>query len=222
MRELDPVEERVLGALMEKSVTTPDYYPMTLNSLTTACNQKSNRNPVVEFADKDVLRALDSLREIDLARVVSGADMRVPKYYQRFAEVAGYSAPEAAVLCVLMLRGPQTVGELRGRGSRLHEFADLAEVESVLLALAERQAGAAVRKLPRQPGLKESRYAHLLAGEPDVPQADETAGAPEEQARREVRAENERLSALEASVGQLQQQLADLRRRFEEFKRQFE
>ena len=221
MRELDPVEERVLGALMEKSVTTPDYYPMTLNSLTTACNQKSNRNPVVEFDEKDVLRALDSLREDDLARVVRGADMRVPKYDQRFAEVGGFSGPEAAVLCVLMLRGPQTVGELRSRGSRLHEFADLAEVESVLLALAEREGGAAVRQLPRQPGLKESRYAHLMAGEPEMPQADEAA-APEEQARRELRAENERLSVLEASVGQMQQQLADLRLQFEEFKRQFE
>ena len=220
---LDKVEERVLSVLIEKGVTTPDYYPLTLNSLTTGCNQKSNRNPVVDFDDKTVVRALDSLREKELIRMVSGADQRVPKYYHRFGEVLGFSAGETAVLCELMLRGPQTVGELKGRGSRLHEFATLAEVESVLLELANREAGEVVRKLPRQSGFKESRYAHLLAGEPQANDAvADSAGVVPEQATLQVRAENERLDELDATVSQLQRQLDDLSRRFEEFRGQFE
>jgi uncharacterized protein YceH (UPF0502 family) len=220
---LDKVEERVLGVLIEKGLTTPDYYPLTLNSLTTGCNQKSNRNPVLEFDEKMVVRALDSLREKGLIRQVSGADQRVPKYYHRFDEVLGFSAAETAVLCELMLRGPQTVGELRGRGSRLHEFAALAEVESVLLALADREGGGIVLKLPRQSGLKESRYAHLMAGEPPLndAEADDAQVSPEK-ATLEVRAENERLDELEATVSQLQSQLHQLSQHFEEFRRQFE
>ena len=220
---LDKVEERVLGALMEKCVTTPDYYPLTLNSLTTACNQKSNRNPVVDFDEKAVVRALDSLRQKELVRVVSGADQRVPKYYHRFGEVLGFSTRETAILCELMLRGPQTIGELRGRGNRLYEFADLAEVDAVLLDLTNRQNGAAVQKLSRQPGLKESRYAHLLAGDAAVADvAAEARQAPPEKATLAVRAENERLAKLEETVAAVQQQVDDLSRKFEEFRKQFE
>ncbi len=220
---LDKVEERVLGVLIEKGLTTSDYYPLTLNSLTTGCNQKSNRRPVVDFDDKTVVRALDSLREKELIRRVSGADQRVPKYYHRFGEVLGFSASETAVLCVLMLRGPQTVGELKGRGNRLHEFTALAEVESVLSGLANREGGGVVLKLPRQPGLKESRYAHLMAGEPPAndPEADSAEVAPEK-ATLEVRAENERIAELGETVSQLRRQLDDLSRQFEEFRRQFE
>lgn len=217
---LEKVEERVLGVLIEKGVTTPDYYPLTLNSLTTGCNQKSNRNPVLDLDEKMVVRALDSLREKELIRMVSGADQRVPKYYHRFGEVLGFSDGETAVLCELMLRGPQTVGELKGRGSRLHEFATLAEVESLLLGLTNREV---VRKLPRQPGFKESRHAHLLAGEPPVNEvAADSPGVVPEPATLQVRAENERLGELEATVSQLQRQLEDLSRQFEEFRGQFE
>ena len=139
---------------------------MTLNALTAACNQKSNRDPVVEYGEKTVVRTLDSLRDKELVRVVSGHDARVPKYYHRFTDVRGFSEPEVAVLCELMLRGSQTPGELRSRGSRMHRFEDLAAVEAALEALANREAGAAVVRLPRQPGFKESRFAHLLGDPP--------------------------------------------------------
>ena len=133
---LNPVEARVLGALVEKQITTPDYYPLTLNGLTTACNQKSNRFPVVAFDEKTVVRAQESLRDKELARMVSGADMRVPKYYHLFVEKFELTPPQVAALCVLMLRGPQTTGEIRGRSSRLYEFADLGEVDESFRAAA--------------------------------------------------------------------------------------
>ena len=154
---LTPEELRVLGCLIEKGITTPDYYPMTLNALTAACNQKSNRAPVVQYNEKTVVRTLDSLRDKELVRVVSGHDARVPKYYHRFNDVRGFTGPEVAVLCELMLRGPQTPGELRSRGSRMHPFENRAEVEAVLESLMNREAGAAVVRLPRQAGFKESR-----------------------------------------------------------------
>jgi uncharacterized protein YceH (UPF0502 family) len=152
----DAVETRVLAALIEKEFSTPDYYPLTLNSLTTACNQKSNRDPVVDFDEKTVVRALDSLRQRSLTRVISGADLRVPKYYHRLPGVVPLEKSQLAVLCELMLRGPQTVGELRGRCSRLHEFSDLAAIEAVLENLGSHAEGPLVHKLPRQPGRKES------------------------------------------------------------------
>ena len=138
---LSEVEVRVLGALIEKQITTPEYYPLTLNALTAACNQKSNRAPVVDFDEKTVVRALESLRDKELTRMLSGAEMRVPKYYHLFTETLGFTPPEVGVLCVLMLRGPQTVGEIRGRSGRLYEFADLAEVEQALQGLIEREGG---------------------------------------------------------------------------------
>lgn len=218
---LSEVEVRVLGALIEKQITTPDYYPLTLNALTAACNQKSNRAPVVDFDEKTVVRALESLRDKELARMLSGAEMRVPKYYHLFTETLGFTSPEVGVLCVLMLRGPQTVGEIRGRSGRLYEFADLAEVEQALQQLMEREGGPVVMKLPRQIGRKESRYAQLLAGEPEIA-TEEEGEAQLEKAALEVRTENERLEQLEIQVQDLQRQIEDLRLEFATFKRQFE
>jgi len=217
---LNSVEVRVLGALIEKEITTPEYYPLTLNSLTTACNQKSNRDPVVSLEEKAVVRALESLREKGLARQVSGVDMRVPKHYHLFDEKMGLTRPHVAALCVLMLRGPQTVGEIRGRSGRLYEFADLEEVERVLVELVEWTEGALVVQLARQPGRKESRYAHVLMGEPEEEDA-QTEG-PVDAAALEVRAENERIAALEEQVKALRDELADVRSAFAQFKEQFE
>ncbi len=216
---LDAVEARIVGALVEKQITTPDNYPLTLNALTTACNQKSNRHPVVAFDERTVVRSLEQLRDKGLARMVSGADQRVPKYYHLFAEKLELSLPQVAALTVLILRGPQTLGEIRGRSGRLHEFADLDEVEQTLGELGERQQPMVVQ-LERQPGRKEARFAHLLCGEPDIGEEDQGAGLVE-LAALDVRAENERLAALEQEVGALREELAGLRRAFEEFRGQF-
>ena len=212
---------RVVGALIEKQVTTPEYYPLTLNALVNACNQISNRDPVVSFDEKTVARAVESLREKNLVYVFYGSDSRVPKYKHIMTEIFKLSAAELAVMCVLMLRGPQTIGELRGRTNRLYEFADLAEVEKTLEALVTREDGPLATRLPRQAGQKDSRYAHLLAGEvvleelpPRVPRA--------ESAVAEVRAESEKLSRLEAEVEALRREVSDLRGQFEEFRKQFE
>ena len=216
---LNEVEVRVVGSLVEKQVTTPEYYPLTLNALVSACNQISNRDPVVSFDEQAVARALESLRAKNLVYVFYGSDSRVPKYKHMMTEIFRLSAAELAAVCVLMLRGPQTVGEVRGRTGRLYNFADLAEVESTLEGLAQREEPV-VLKLPRQPGRKEARYAHLLAGTPAFEEA-----RPEprvEPAVREVRAENERLARLEAEVETLRGELADLRQRFDEFRKQFE
>ena len=216
---LDAVEARVVGSLIEKQITTPDNYPLTLNSLTTACNQKSNRHPVVAFDERTVVRSLERLREKGLARTVSGADQRVPKYYHLFAEKLGLSPPQVAALTVLMLRGPQTQGEIRGRCVRLHEFADLEDVARALSELGERQEPM-VAQLERQPGLKEARFAHLLCGEPDIGEEDQ-GEVPVEPAALEVLVENERLTTLEREVGALREELAALQRVFHEFKGQF-
>ena len=216
---LDAVEARIVGALVEKQITTPDNYPLTLNALTTACNQKSNRHPVVAFDERTVVRSLEQLRDKGLARMVSGADQRVPKYYHLFAEKLELSLPQVAALTVLILRGPQTLGEIRGRSGRLHEFADLDEVEQTLGELGERQQPMVVQ-LERQPGRKEARFAHLLCGEPDSGEEDQGEGLVE-LAALEVRAENERLAVLEQEVGALREELAALRRAFEEFTGQF-
>jgi hypothetical protein len=156
--QLDAAEARVLGSLMEKEVTTPDYYPMSLNALVNACNQKSNRDPVVAFDDDTVEVALEGLRHKGLAARISG-ESRVPKHEQRFTERLNMGRREAAILCVMMLRGPQTVGELRGRTERLYTFDDLEGVESTLQRLAELGF---VKKLPRQTGYKEQRCAPAL------------------------------------------------------------
>ena len=203
---LNDIEVRVLGSLMEKSMTTPEYYPLSLNALTNACNQKSNRDPVVTFDETTVVRALDSLREKQLA--VLSASSRVPKYAEVFAGTRNLVNREVALIMVLLLRGPQTVGELRGRTERAYKFEDLAEAEATLDELEE---SGYVTKLPKMAGRKESRYAHLLAGEVQVEEA-----APRlEPAAIVVRAENERITALEEEVQRLRQE-------FDKFKREFE
>jgi uncharacterized protein len=215
---LTPVEVRVLGSLIEKEITTPEYYPLTLNALVNACNQISNRDPVVSFDERAVARALESLREKKLTWMVTGIG-RVPKYEHRFSEALKLAEQELAVLCVLMLRGPQTVGEIRGRTGRLYEFKELEEVELTLQALMSAEPPLAV-KLPRQPGTKESRYAHLLAGEVHV---EEREVAPRfEPATLEVRQENERIAKLEDELTQVRGELSELKQQFVDFKKQFE
>lgn len=210
---LNDVEVRVLGSLMEKSMTTPEYYPLSLNALTNACNQKSNRQPVVAFDEKTVVRALDSLKEKQL--VVLSASSRVPKYAEILTNTRKLVTREAALLMVLLLRGPQTVGELRGRTERVYRFDDLAEVEATL----DEMCGIGyVTKLPRMAGRKESRYAHLLSG--DV-QAEEELPQPEPAAL-EVKAENERFGALEQELQQLRNEFNELLADFQKFKREFE
>lgn len=210
------VEARILGALIEKELTTPEYYPLTLNSLTNACNQKSNRDPVMHLEDEDVVRGLDKLRMQGMARL-SGESGRVPKYCHSLGEKL--APPEMAVLAELLLRGPQTLGELRTRCERMSPFADIAAVEEVLADLQKYELQL-VTLLPRQPGQKEQRYAHLLSGEPTL-QPSEKQLQPEV-ARIKVMAENERIATLEAEVTQLKDEIASLWQAMEAFKAQFE
>ncbi len=215
---LNEMEVRVLGCLIEKELTTPEYYPLSLNSLTNACNQKSNRDPVMNLEEGEVVRALDGLRFKQLA-LQSAEGGRVPKYRHALVEKLRLDPPELAVLCELLLRGPQTVGELRTRGERMHPFPDLAAVEAVLEELMARTPPL-VARLPRQPGRKEQRYANLFSGEPEVA-IEERVPSPET-ARIRVMAENERIAKLEEEVAALRTEVVDLRRMVEEFKSQFE
>jgi uncharacterized protein YceH (UPF0502 family) len=220
---LNETEVRVLGALVEKQVTTPEYYPLTLNALMNACNQISNRDPVVSYDERTVAHALETLREKNLAYVFYGSDSRVPKYKHVCVENLHLKPPELAAMCVLMLRGPQTVGEIRGRTGRLYNFADLSEVEATLEGLATREDLPLVTKLPRQPGRKDSRYAHLLAGAPPVEESPSPRPEPRpEAATLEVRAERERVARLESEVEALRGEVDALRRQFDDFKKQFE
>jgi len=215
---LNAIEVRVLGCLVEKELATPEYYPLSLNALTNACNQKSNRDPVMNLEETDVVRALDSLRFKGLA-MQSGEGGRVPKYGHALAAKLHLDLPELAILAELLLRGPQTLGELRGRASRMQPFAELAAVEEALRELVEHQPPLTI-ELPRQPGRKENRFAHLLSGEP-APDTEATA-APAEAARLRVRAENERLADLEGEVAALREAVAEMRRELLEFKNKFE
>jgi uncharacterized protein YceH (UPF0502 family) len=220
MDPLNAVEARILGSLIEKDITTPDYYPLTLNSLVNACNQSSNRDPVVSYGESDVIRGLDQLREKKLAFMFQGADSRVAKFGHRIAESFELARPETAVLCVLLLRGPQTPGEIRGRTGRMHEFPGLEATEASLNALIARSPDPLAVKLPRQAGMKEQRYAHLLSGEVQVPLPEPAAGPasavppvrPEVERMAKVEAET---AALRAEVAELRQQLADLRTQLE-------
>ena len=216
---LSAEEVRVVGALIEKQVTTPEYYPLTLNALRAACNQLSNREPVVAFDERTVAWALESLRDRKLIRVVSTADGRVPKYRHVLDEALGLKSPEMAVMCVLMLRGAQTVGEIRTRTERLYPFSALSFVETTLEDLMTREVPLVVR-LPRQSGQKESRYAHLLGGPVEVP-----AETEDESPRAETRGgrgETERVARLEDELKAVRAELAELREQFGEFKKQFE
>jgi uncharacterized protein YceH (UPF0502 family) len=210
---LHPVEVRVLGALLEKEITTPEYYPLSLNALLNACNQKSNRDPVVNFDETTLQHALQSLRDKGLLLTITGAGSRVPKYGHRISEKLNLGRRELAILCELMLRGPQTSGELRNRAERMHPFADLSEVDSVIEHLPE-----LIVKLPRRPGEKESRYAHLLSGAPAV---DETAPDPTAPPRAHLMSDP-RMDALEAEVSHLRSELEALKQQFAEFRKQFD
>ncbi|MHB8735486.1 MAG: YceH family protein [Terriglobales bacterium] len=213
MTLLDAIDVRVLGALLEKKVTTPEYYPLTLNALVNACNQKSNREPMVAYDEATVLEAIARLRAQGWALEITGAGNRVPKYDERFWEALNLNRREMAILTELMLRGPQTPGELRSRAERMHAFGGLDEVENCLRGLQERTPVPLVARLPRQPGTKEARHAHLLSGAvasgtdapdvPVVPRADRLA-----QIEDEVR-------SLRAIVARLEQEWAGFRKQFE-------
>ncbi|MGC1619578.1 MAG: YceH family protein [Candidatus Acidiferrum sp.] len=216
---LTEVEARVLGCLVEKEITTPEYYPLSLNALIHACNQKSNRDPLMNLDEDAVRRALRTLGDETLARS-AGGDSRVPKYEHRLSEVFNFTRPETAILCELLLRGPQTPGELRSRAERMHLFEDLSVVHSTLKHLMEREPPL-VMLLPRQPGTKEARYAHLLSVRPEI------QGAEPIQPNKELVvsnrfADDERVARLENEVVDLQQEVADLKRQFAEFRKQFE
>jgi uncharacterized protein len=216
---LTDIEVRVLGSLIEKQVTTPEYYPLTLNALTLACNQKNNRNPVTSFDETTVAQAVESLREKNLAYVFYGSTSRVPKYKHVLPEVMHLNQPELALMCVLMLRGPQTTGELATRALRLHEFSRLEEVEATLNSLISREPDPLVTRLPRQPGQKEARFAHLLSGEV----FSETVSHEDRPLVISSRSSQfDRVSKLESEVETLKTQVEKLREQFEGFKRQFE
>ncbi len=214
---LNEIEARVLGCLIEKELATPEYYPLTLNALTNACNQKSNRAPVMALEETDVVRALDSLRFKRLAHQ-SAEGVRSAKYCHNLEGLLQLEPEEMAVMAELLLRGPQTVGELRGRAERMCPLADLAAVEVVLQQLGEREP-ALVVQLPRQPGRKESRFAHLLSG---MPEQDQSLDAPAEPARLQVAAENERVARLEEEVAALRAELNALRGKLDKFTSQFD
>jgi uncharacterized protein YceH (UPF0502 family) len=215
---LQPDEIRVLASLIEKQIVTPEYYPLSLNALTNACNQKTSREPLVSYDETTVMRALDGLREKKLVRAVSGPDTRVAKYRQLFTESANLTQAELAILCVLMLRGPQTPGELRSRSERLHNFETLAEVEKTLQRLVERQPEPLVQQLQRQAGTKESRFAHLLGGPVNE---DELASAMKSTAA-DARIDPERILRLETEVASLREILEAIKAEFTSFKKQFE
>ena len=198
---LNDAEVRVLGSLIEKEITTPDYYPLSLNALAAACNQSSNRNPVLHFDEDTVARAADSLREAKLVHLVDRGESRVTKYRHVLYEAMNLGRPAIAVMCVLMLRGPQTVGEIRTRSNRLYDFSSLEEVEITLNSLMSGERPLVVR-LPRQTGQKEVRYAHLLSGEVRL-----TETEPEPEPDR---------------IGKLEKEVEDLKKQFEQFRKQFE
>ncbi len=216
--QLNQTEVRVLGSLVEKEITTPDYYPLSLNALINACNQKSNRDPVMSLDENEVRDALEGLRDKGLARQVSTFDSRVSKYAHQLQEVFNFDRRETAVVCVLCLRGPQTPGELRSRSDRMYHFEDLESVESTLHRLMEREPPL-VKRLVRQPGTKESRYAHLLAGDIE-PESSLEPQFPHSEASSRV--DDDRIGQLEAEVDRLRQELAELRRQLMEFRNQFE
>jgi uncharacterized protein YceH (UPF0502 family) len=216
-RLLDEIEIRVLGCLVEKDLATPEYYPLTLNALTNACNQKSNREPVMLLEDTDVVRALDSLRQKQMAHQ-SAEGVRTAKYCHNLEGVLRLDPEELAVLAELLLRGPQTVGELRNRAERMCPVGDLQATEELLQNLMERDEPLLMR-LPRQPGRKEQRFAHLLSGTPEI---DEMSSLAPEPARRQVAAENDRIAKLEEDMATFRTELDEVRNQLKSFQAQFE
>jgi uncharacterized protein len=232
---LTEVEARVLGALVEKEITTPEYYPLSLHALVNACNQKSNREPVMNLSEDGVTQAMRTLSDMELAGAASTTDSRVRKYEHRLQEFFNFTRPETAVLCVLLLRGAQTPGELRGRTERMYHFDDLSDVQSALQKLIGREPPL-VKVLPRQPGTKESRYIHLMAGDDGAATLDEArvadaGGKPEATALADVSVgratgrgtgDGERITRLESEVEALQQEVRELKQQLAQFRKQFE
>ena len=218
---LNEFEARVLGALIEKEITTPDYYPISLNALVNACNQKSNRDPLMTLDENSVREALRSLNQKELAGPADTFDSRVAKYEHRMQEAFNFTRSETAILCELLLRGPQTPGELRSRAERMHHFDELSQVQSALQLLMKREPPLAA-VLPRQSGRKEARYAHLLSGDvkqvetvPPGPDATSTGGS-------NSHTNTERIALLENEVSALKQELSDLKAQLANFRKQFE
>jgi uncharacterized protein YceH (UPF0502 family) len=216
-RLLDDIEARVVGCLVEKDLATPEYYPLTLNALTNACNQKSNRDPVMLLEETDVIRALDSLRQKQMAHQ-SAEGVRAAKYCHNLEAVLNLDPEDLAVLAELLLRGPQTVGELRNRAERMCPVGDLQAVEELLQNLTEREEPL-VMSLPRQRGRKEHRFTHLLSG---IPEVEETSALPTEPARLKVAAENDRITSLEEEVAALRTELDEVSLQLKAFQAQFE
>jgi uncharacterized protein YceH (UPF0502 family) len=220
---LTSIEARVLGALIEKEITTPEYYPLSLNALTNACNQKSNRDPVMHLEESEIRKALNHLEYQSLVRSVSSSDSRVTKFEHRLQDAFNFYRPEVAVLCELLLRGPQTPGELRTRASRMHPFEDLESIHSALSRLEKREPPM-VTVLPRQPGTKESRYAHLVGDAPPVAPPVEPDGSTNASTIRGHGnpTSQERMESLASEIVELRRQIADLQAQFATFRKQFE
>ncbi len=213
---LEPFEMRVLGALIEKEHTTPEYYPMTLKALVAACNQKSNRQPVLQLSENEVLRTLDELRKKRLATRVHMQGNRVPKFEHRLAETFEVDRQETAILMELMLRGPQTLAELKTRGSRIYPFSRMIQVEAAMERLMSRTPQAMAAKLPRQKDQKEPRYAHLLAGEPLIEEL------PAEPPLIQPTESSDPMGKMELEIQEMRQELAELKQQFQAFKAQFD
>jgi len=213
--KLTETEARIVGSLIEKQLTTPEYYPLTLNALVAACNQKTNREPVTNYDEKTVLAALDDLREKNIVYVFYGSTSRVPKYKHILPDVYELEPSETAVICVLMLRGPQTIGELRERTGRLYDFRDLNDVNETLENLMKREEPL-ITRLERAPGQSAERYAHLLSGEVT------SYTPPERNVSRGGAANDERVEKLEQEIESLKTELSAFRQEFADFKRQFE
>lgn len=214
---LTETEVRVVGSLVEKQLTTPEYYPLTLNALTAACNQKSNRDPVMSLGETEIMAAVDRLRDENLVYLFYGSGSRTVKYKHMLPSVYELDPAGTAVMAVLMLRGPQTVGEIRERTGRMHEFGDLNEVQQTLDDLSRRDEPLIV-KLERQPGQKEARYAHLLSGAVDVTKL----AAAAERTSSAGSASNDRIEKLETEVERLGSELAEFKAMFDEFRKQFD
>lgn len=214
LNNLEPAAVRVIGSLIEKELSTPDHYPLSLNALTSACNQSSNRDPVMSLDEGAVSQAIDTLRRLGLVRSIQAIGSRVPKYQHLLAEAGEFTRAELAVLCVLMLRGPQTQAEVRARASRLMPADDVASLDSALEALIVRQPQPVVARLSRRPGQKEARYAHLLAGD--------VAETAEDQPLAPPAPTTDRIAALEELAQELSNEVADLRAQLAAFRKQFE
>jgi len=218
---LSDIETRVLGSLIEKQITTPEYYPLTLNALTLACNQKNNRNPVTAYDEQTVADAVESLRGKNLAYVFYGSNSRVPKYKHVVPEIFHLSHSELSLMCLLMLRGPQTPGELHSRSGRMFDFKGLEDVETTINSLITKDPDPLVVRLPRQPGQKESRFAHLLNGDIDVEAMTDVAATSRDSGGSR-QGTGERISQLEQEVTRLTGEVQSLQQQFADFKKQFE